>query len=145
MAERFSSAGEPTRGTLRPSRCIAAFTSREYFVFQEEMPYQLLTSEATFALGEIQTSKRGQKFAPICASQPLWQLTSLDEPLYCPFGAGVYGGDGSETRLNLDVRLSDTSRATFEKLDKYFKEQFTNKCSTGGQCIKEEKDVLLNK
>ena len=39
----------------------------------------------------------------------------------------MYGGDGSETRLNLDVRLSDTSRATFEKLDKYFKEQIEKK------------------
>ena len=91
------------------------------------MPYQLLTSEATFALGEIQTSKRGQKFAPICASQPLWQLTSLDDPLYCPFGAGVFQEKGTETRLNLDVRLSAASLATFEVLDKRFKEQIEKK------------------
>ena len=61
------------------------------------MPSPLLSSDATFALSEIQTSKRGQKFAPICAPHPLWQLTSLDEPLYCPFGAGVYQGNGTET------------------------------------------------
>ena len=84
------------------------------------MPYQLLTAQTQFTLQGVQTSKRGQKFAPIVSPAPLWQLTSIDAPLFCPFGANVYKGDGTETRLNLDCRLDDHNKELFTKLDEYF-------------------------
>ena len=85
------------------------------------MPYDLLSASAPFTLGEVQTSKRGQKFQVI---QPttLWQLTSLDNPFFCPFGANVFKGDGTETRLNLDVRVDDATANIFRALDMRFKE-----------------------
>ena len=84
------------------------------------MPYPLLDTNATFTLGAVQTSKRGQKFAPVCSNAPLYQLTTMEKPLYCPFGASVFKGDGTETRLNLDIRLDDESKALFESLDAAF-------------------------
>ena len=94
------------------------------------MPYPLVSEKATFSLGEVQTSKRGQKFAPICSDTPLWQVCAIDAPLFCPFGASVFKGDGTETRLNLDVRLDDKSKAVFQSLDKTFKEHIGPQKST---------------
>ena len=89
------------------------------------MPYPLLSENAKFTLADVQTSKRGQKFAPITVNgqTPLWQLTSFDRPLYRPFGAGVFQAKGDETRLNLDVRVEGELLETMKKLD----EQFENK------------------
>ena len=89
------------------------------------MPYPLLSETAQFILGEVQTSKRGQKFAPIQSAFPLWQLTNIDSPFYCPSGANVYKGDGTETRLNLDVRVDDRTKSIFEQLDKVFENRCT--------------------
>ena len=74
------------------------------------MPYQLLSQDADFKLGDLQTSKRGQKFQVI-QSQGLFQLCSLENPLFCPFGANVYQGNGMETRLNLDCLLYTSDAA----------------------------------
>ena len=92
------------------------------------MPYSHITAQATFTLGDVQTSKRGQKFAPIVSQAPLYQLTAIDAPLYCPFGANVFKGDGTETRLNLDVRLDDYTKTVFTALDEYFKALITSQC-----------------
>ena len=92
------------------------------------MPYPLLSAQASFSLGEVQTSKRGQKFAPIQTNAPLYQLTATDEPLFCPFGPGVFKGDGTETRLNLDVRIEgqlyDTIGQLDKQLEKMIKDQY---------------------
>ena len=73
------------------------------------MPYAQLSADIPFVFGEVQTSKRGQKFAPITVngSNPLYQLTDFDHALYAPFGCGVYQEKGDETRLNLDFQLPD--------------------------------------
>ena len=66
------------------------------------MPYDILSDNIPFAIGEVQTSKRGQKFAPITVDgqgAKLFQLTDLDHALYCPFGCGVYQERGDETRV----------------------------------------------
>ena len=86
------------------------------------MPYPLLSQDAAFSLGDLQTSKRGQQFQVI-HSLGLFQLTSIEQPLFCPFGANVYKGDGTETRLSLDVRIDETLAGTFRALDKKFKER----------------------
>ena len=91
------------------------------------MPYPLLSAQTSFTLGEIQTSRRDQKFAPIQTDAPLIQLAAADEPLFCPFGAGVYKGDGTETRLNLDVRTSDQLRAVINELDEHLQKKITEK------------------
>ena len=50
----------------------------------------------------------------------LFQLTAIEQPLFCPFGASVWKGDGTETRLSLDVRLDERSKAIFSALDAKF-------------------------
>ena len=86
------------------------------------MPFDLLSKSALDALhvGEVQTSKRGSKFCLIdfAGENLLWRLSQ--EPLHSPFDAGVYQGDGTETRLNLDIRLDEESKALFESLDTAF-------------------------
>ena len=92
------------------------------------MPYSQITAQTAFTLGGVQTSKRGQKLAPIVSPAPLYQLTAIDAPLFCLFGANVFKGDGTETRLNLDVRLDDRSRDVFTALDEHFKTLITSHC-----------------
>ena len=36
------------------------------------MPYDILGANIPFAIGEVQTSKRGQKFAPITVDGQAW-------------------------------------------------------------------------
>ena len=91
------------------------------------MPCDILSANLPFALGEVQTSKRGQKFAPITVNgqAPLFQLTDLEHPVLAPFGCGVYQERGDETRLNLDVQLSEGSDllAVLEGYDRFFEDQ----------------------
>ena len=91
------------------------------------MPYDILSANLPFALGEVQTSKRGQKFAPITVNgqTPLFQLTDLEHPVLAPFGCGVYQERGDETRLNLDVQLTEGSDllAVLEGYDRFFEDQ----------------------
>ena len=63
------------------------------------MPYAQVSADIPFVFGEVQTSKRGQKFAPITVngSSQLYQLTDFDHALYAPFGCGVYQEKGDET------------------------------------------------
>ena len=55
-------------------------------------------------------------------SKGLFQLCSIEQPLFCPFSAGVFKGDGTETRLNLDLRIDEALAGTFRALDKKFKD-----------------------
>ena len=88
------------------------------------MPYDLLSANINFSFGETQTSKRGQKFAPVLVNGgcPLYQLTDFDHALYAPFGCGVYQERGDETRLNLDLQLTEGSEllALLDSYDRYF-------------------------
>ena len=65
------------------------------------MPFPLLTPEALaqITIGEIQTSKKGQRYAEMKfdGQQPIWQLNKED--LYSPWQAGVFQKDNTvETR-----------------------------------------------
>ena len=82
------------------------------------MPYPPLT-DCVFAIGDIQSSKRGQKFAPITVDdQPaVFLLTPSASPLYAPFGCNVYQGNGTETRLNLDLEVQGDLLELFRRLD----------------------------
>ena len=86
------------------------------------MPFTLLSTEAlrTVTVGEQQTSRKGQKFSEIkfAGEQPCFQLST--EALFSPFKCGVYQGDGTETRLNLDLHISETLRPILEAYDEFF-------------------------
>ena len=73
------------------------------------MPFQLFSADAisTVTVGEQQVSRKGQKFSEIrfSGNQPCFQLCA--EALYSPFKAGVYQGTGQETRVNLDLQITD--------------------------------------
>ena len=89
------------------------------------MPFPLLTASATGScqVGDLQTSKKGQKFCVIRfnGEQPLFQLSG--EALYSPFQAGVFQKDSSvETRQNLELHLTDELKATLEAYDQHFRE-----------------------
>ena len=86
------------------------------------MPFALLSEAALTAVtvGEQQTSRKGQKYSEIrfSGTQPCFQLAA--EALYSPFKAGVYQGTGQETRLNLDLQISDALRPVLEAYDAFF-------------------------
>ena len=86
------------------------------------MPFTLLSTEAlrTVTVGEQQTSRKGQKFSEIkfAGEQPCFQLST--EALFSPFKCGVYQGDGTETRLDLDLHISDALRPVLEAYDEFF-------------------------
>ena len=89
------------------------------------MPFSLLASSALSCaeISEPLTSKKGQKFCNIFfnGEQPLWQLSS--EALYSPWQAGVFQKDSAvETRQNLDLHLTEETRATLEAFDAHFRE-----------------------
>ena len=88
------------------------------------MPYDLLSADIPFVIGDTQTSKRGQKFAPLTVNGalPLYQVTDFDHALYAPFGCGVYQERGDETRLNLDLQLTEGSELLeiLDGYDRYF-------------------------
>ena len=81
------------------------------------MPFQLLSADAisTVTVGEQQVSRKGQKFSEIrfSGNQPCFQLCA--EALYSPFKAGVYQGTGQETRVNLDLQISEELAKVFKK------------------------------
>ena len=91
------------------------------------MPYDLLSANQQFVIGDQQTSKRGQKFATITLNggTPLFQLTDFDHALYAPFGCGIYQERGDETRLNLDLQIPQGSDllGILDGYDRYFEEK----------------------
>mgnify|MGYP004116564093 CR=1 FL=1 len=73
------------------------------------MPFALRSADAlnTVTVGEQQTSRKGQKYSEIrfSGTQPCFQLSA--EAVYSPFKAGLYQGTGQETRVNLDLQITD--------------------------------------
>ena len=76
-----------------------------------------------WTVGELTTSTRGQKSAPIFADSkpcPHLQLCTSDKPMLAPFGASAYGDvDGKATRLNMELDLSDDQCTHLAVLDEW--------------------------
>ena len=89
------------------------------------MPFQLLSADAisTVTVGEQQVSRKGQKFSEIrfSGNQPCFQLSA--EALYSPFKAGVYQGTGQETRVNLDLQITDDLFNVLSLFDYHFEKE----------------------
>ena len=84
------------------------------------MPFALLPADAAFEVGELQTSKKGQKFCDIriAGECPSFQLSPL--PLYSPFGVGVYQGTGEESRMNWDLHIDEQTKQRLLVWDAFF-------------------------
>jgi len=86
------------------------------------MPFPTLSTDALnkCSVGELQVSRKGQKYAEIKfnGEQANFQLSS--EALFSPFNAGVYQGTGSETRVNLDLQINDALKPVLEAYDNFF-------------------------
>ena len=95
------------------------------------MPFQLLSADAisTVTVGDQQVSRKGQKFSEIRFSgqQPCFQLCA--EALYSPFKAGVYQGTGQETRVNLDLQISEELSKVLAQYDKFFRARDQETCA----------------
>ena len=89
------------------------------------MPFALLSTDALkkCSVGELQVSRKGQKYAEIKfdGEQANFQLSS--EALFSPFNAGIYQGTGAETRVNLDLQINDALRPILDAYDKFFETQ----------------------
>ena len=90
------------------------------------MPFPLLTPEALaqITIGEIQTSKKGQRYAEVKfdGQQPIWQLTR--EALCSPWQAGVFQKDSTvETRQNLDLHCTEELLETLDQMDEFFEKE----------------------
>ncbi len=71
----------------------------------------------TLALGEVRTNAKGGKSANATHKSGKPVVITATVPLSCPFGAGIYQGDGTETRLNLDFAQLESLEAIFRGLD----------------------------
>ena len=62
----------------------------------------------SIAIGEPRTYNRGGKSAQVTlqSGKPVVIISTV--PLSCPFGAGTYQGDGTETRLTIDFGQSES-------------------------------------
>ena len=69
------------------------------------------------ARGEVRTNPRGGKFAAVTLKSGLPVVVTATTPLPCPFGAGIFQGDGTETRLNVDFGQLEGLEAIFRGLD----------------------------
>ena len=65
------------------------------------------------SVGEIFKGRNGQKMAIVSNGH-----VNLINSVHCPFPAGVYQGDGSERRVNLDVVLSEPDEFVIRRLDR---------------------------
>ena len=78
---------------------------------------------STWTVGELATSSRGQKSAPVFADSrptPHLQLTAAAHPMTAPFGASAYN-DPEATRLNCELDLSPDHVTHLTKLDDWAK------------------------
>ena len=71
----------------------------------------------TLVLGELRTNAKGGKSANATHKSGKPVVITATVPLTCPFGAGIYQGDGTETRLNLDFAQLESLEAIFRGLD----------------------------
>lgn len=75
---------------------------------------------STWSVGDVATGTRGQKSAPVFAESkpcPHLQLCTTQAAMHCPFGASAYNDDGTATRLNMELDLSDEQCLHLGKLD----------------------------
>ena len=88
-----------------------------------EMAFPLLATLelSSWTVGELQTSAKGQKAAPVFCKQspsPTFQLTTVDKPCLAPFGCNAYGdADGKATRRNLELDISEEHATKLSELD----------------------------
>ena len=71
----------------------------------------------SIALGELRTNSKGGKSAQATLQSGKPVVVIANAPLSCPFGAGLYQGDGSSTRLNIDFGQLECMEAIFRGLD----------------------------
>ena len=95
------------------------------------MAFPLLgkTDFSTWTVGELAVSARGQKSAPVFADSkpcPHLQLCTVQNPMSAPFGASAYNDDGSATRLNMELNLSDEQCLQLGKLDDWARARATD-------------------
>ena len=69
------------------------------------------------AIGEIRTNVKGGKCANVSHKSEKPVVIVATVPLTCPFGVGVYQGDGSETRLNINYRAFEGIESMFRNID----------------------------
>ena len=76
---------------------------------------------STWTVGEMATSAKGQKAAPIfakAAPSPTLQLTTVDKPCLAPFGCSAYGdAEGKATRRNMEMDLNEAQAAQLSEID----------------------------
>ena len=85
------------------------------------MPFQLLSADAisTVTVGDQQVSRKGQKFSEIrfSGNQPCFQLCAeASRP-------GMYQGTGQETRVNLDLQITDDLFNILSLYDAFFEKE----------------------
>ena len=83
----------------------------------------------SWTVGELATSAKGQRSAPIFAKSapsPAVQLTTVDKPLTSPFGCNAYNDpEGKSTRRNLELNLSDSIAEKLSEIDAWAEGQAT--------------------
>ena len=105
--------------------CVHLGMRSNYFVAlkKSSMAFPLLgrVDFSTWTVGELATSSRGQKSAPVFGDSkpcPHLQLCTTQSPMHCPFGASAYN-DPEATRLNMELDLSDQQCDQLGKLDEW--------------------------
>ena len=77
----------------------------------------MATQLDSLALGEVRTNAKGGKSANATHQSGKPVVITATVPLSCPFGAGLYQGDGTETRLNIDFGQLEGLEAMIRGLD----------------------------
>ena len=62
----------------------------------------MTTFSEAIVIGEPRVGAKGNRSAQLTQKDGQPITVTATAPLTCPFGAGVYQGDGTETRLNID-------------------------------------------
>jgi hypothetical protein len=71
----------------------------------------------SIALGEPRVNAKGGKSAQVTHQSGKPVVVIANVPLSCPFGAGTFQGDGTETRLTIDFGQLECMEAIFGGLD----------------------------
>ena len=69
------------------------------------------------AIGELRTNAKGGNCANVSHKSGKPIVIVATAPLTCPFGAGVYQGDGSEAQLNIDYSALEDIEPMFRNID----------------------------
>lgn len=71
----------------------------------------------SLAVGELRTNVKGGTCANVTHKSGKPVVIVATVPLTCPSGAGIYQGDGSETRLNIDYSALEGIESMFRNID----------------------------